>query len=51
MELHSDEPHHQISGEATIGVGSQLCDHETDAWHPHFVSVNYALSRLTKADK
>jgi hypothetical protein len=51
LELHSDETYHQVSGEQTIGVGSQLYDHETCAWNPRFMSVNYALSRLTKANK
>jgi len=31
------------------GVGSQSCDQETRAWNPRYCSMNYALTRLTRA--
>lgn len=48
MEFRSGELSYQVSGEQPAGVGSQLCDHETSAWHPRFASVNHALTRLVR---
>ena len=51
---HSALQHHEggespepVSGEYVSGVGCNGCDQETRAWNPRFMSMNYALSRLS----
>lgn len=37
-------------GEPSHGTGCDACDQETRTWNPHFMSMNYALSRLNKTE-
>ncbi len=47
LEHDCGEDAQPVTGERMHGAGTNACDQETRAWNPRFMSMNYALARLS----
>jgi hypothetical protein len=45
----SSEAVQPVPGECILGDGTNGCDQETRAWNPRFISMNYALARVSNS--
>lgn len=47
MRGDSGEDAQPVTGERIHGMGTNGCDQETHAWNPRFMSMSYALARVS----